>query len=436
MANVQDATQQALILAYEQTIGRNPTPAELALSQQQLGSGTPIASVRAYLANSGYGAAALARLYSDVVGRAPTLPELAANQGYLANGGSLATLRNYFAATNEAAGKLRSLYATELNRAVTPAELAADERLVAGGSSLAAIRGYLSTSAEAVQDLTAQFKTALGTAPALSDLQSAERALAGGASQPAAVAGAPGTAAFIDAEYRLLLGVAPSTAPVSAIEQGIAAHLTKPYPGYEVSATTLAAQATTAAAAATPQFTDGINAAYQAAAGRQASPVELAAAKSELGANPFNAYSPQKTVTLATLKAQIAELSGGAPPQVGSAGTSVEIRPQTVLGTPGFISGLPNNIVLISASQDVYTLAAFQGSGSASINTFDTGRDTLQIPKQQAADFNALTLSESTVPIGPGDTEFITHISLPSRSTIDLPFVTQSSLTPANFQFV
>ena len=283
MASAQAANEQALVLTYEQTIGRDPTAAELALNQQQLGSGTLIASIRAYLANSGYGAAALARLYSDVAGRAIMAPELAADQKYLATGGSLTTLRDDFTTTDEAAGKLKALYTTELNRAITPVELAADERKIAGGSSLAAIRTYLSTSAEAVRSLTERFQTALGATPAPSDLQSAERALAEGTDQPAAVAGTPGTAAFIEAEYRLLLGVTPTMTQVSAIRYGVQDHLATPYPGYAASAHALAAQATTAAAAATPQFTNGINIAYQAVVGKQASPIELAAAKSELG---------------------------------------------------------------------------------------------------------------------------------------------------------
>ena len=249
------------------------------------------------------------------------------------------------------------------------------------------------------------------------------------------MAGTPGIAAFIDAEYRLLLGMAPTAAQVSAIKYGVLDHLATPYPGFATSATTLAAQATTAAAAATPQFINAINAAYQAATGSQASAAELAAAQSELGANPLNAYSPQETVTVATLKAQIAELSGGAPPQVGGAGTSVDIRPQTVLDVPGFISGLPNNIILTSASQNVYVTAAFQGPGKASIDSFDTGHDILQIPKQQAASFSVLAFSETAVPADPGDFTYTTHVALPRGMTIDLPVVTQNSLTPANFRF-
>ena len=436
MVNVQD-TQQALVLAYQQTIGRDPTVAELALNQQQVANGTSVATLRTYLANSGYADIALTQLYADVVGRSPRIDELQDHRSYLASGGSLGALRDYFSITNEAAGKLQSLYKTELNRAISPNELVVDERMIAAGSSLAAIRTYLSTSAEAIRGLAAQFQTAFGTAPGPADLASAERALAGGASLPAAVAGTPTSVPFVEAEYRLLLGVAPSAAQVSAIEQGIVGHLAKSYPGssYGNSAGTLAAQATTAAAAATPQFTNAINAAYQAVAGRQASPVGLAAAKSEFGANPFNAYSPQETVTLATLKTQVAELSGGAPPQIGGAGTSVYIRPQTVLGSPSFIFGLPNNVKLVSPSEANYVTATFQGPGRASIDVFETSRDVLQIPKQLAADFSALAFSQTTVG-GPEYPQDTTHIGLHGGAIIDLSGISQSSLTPANFQFV
>ena len=434
MATAQDV-QQALVLAYEQTIGRDPTAAELTLNQRQVANGTSVATLRAYLANSGYADIALTRLYADVVGRSPRMDELESHRSYLVSGGSLGALRDYFSITNEAAGKLQRLYTTELNRAISPNELVMDERMIAAGSSLAAIRTYLSTSAEAVRDLTAQFKTALGTAPAPSDLQSAERALAGGADQPAAVAGAPGTAAFVNAEYRLLMGVAPTTTQVSAIKYGVQDHLATPYPGYAASGYSLAAQATAATASATQQFLDNITKAYQAAVGKQLTPIILAAAQSELGANPFNGSSPQDTVTLAILDAQITELSGGAPPQVGSAGTSVDIRPQTVSDTPGFIYGLPNNIAFLTPLSQHGVSASFQGPGSASLSSFDTRGDVLQIPIQQAASFGALTLTETTVG-GPEYPQTTTHIRLHSGATIDLTGITENSLTPANFQFV
>ena len=107
-----------------------------------------------------------------------------------------------------------------------------------------------------------------------------------------------------------------------------------------------------------------------------------------------------------------------------------------MLGVPNFISGLPNNIILTSASQNVDITAAFQGPGKASIDSFDTGHDILQIPKQQAASFNTLTFSESAVPADPGDFVYTTRIGLPRGATTDLPFVTQNSLTPANLRFV
>lgn len=157
-------------VAYEQTIGRDPTATELALNQQQIANGTSVATLRAYLATTGYAAAALAKLYTDVVGRAITPGELNSGQAALGAGtATLAGLRNDLATTDEALTKLQPLYMTESNRALTPGEAAADERLIAGRSSLAAIRTYLSTSAEAVRGLTERFQTALGTAPAPSE---------------------------------------------------------------------------------------------------------------------------------------------------------------------------------------------------------------------------------------------------------------------------
>ena len=175
-------------------------------------------------------------------------------------------------------------------------------------------------------------------------------------------------------------------------------------------------------AAASPEFTNDINVAYESAIERPATAVELAAAQSDLGAGlTFN--SSQNTVTVATLRTQIAELSGGAPPQVSGPDIDIGIRPQTILGRRGFIYGLPNNVELVSA-QEMSVSAEFHGPGDALI---------LLIPKQQAASFSDLTLSQTIN--GPGDFP-ITHIGLHGGATINLQFTQGVSLSVANYQFV
>lgn len=518
------ASGQLLMLAYEQIVGRPPTTAELTLGLQQLQDGTPISALRAYLATTGYAAAAVDQVYTDVTGRAVTAPELASDEQSLADRGSLAglrsylattneaggkletlytdvvgrtittgeltgdgaaigagtatlaSLRSYFATTNEAAGKLQavytdvvgrtatptelsgieaaigastatvaglrryfatsneavnklqSLYSAELGRAITPSELTADQQVIAGGASLAAIRTYLSTSTEGVNAFDNEYKNAFGDLPGPADLLSGEQALAGGANLASAVLGTPGTVPFIDAVFQSLLGSAPSASEEAAAEQNLAIDLRGAVnlhntAGYVPSATT----AVTAAAAASPEFANAINAAFQAAIGRPANAVELAADQSELSVPP-----PGTTAfTLAMLKAQIAELSGGAPPQgVGN----VQITPQTIAGSPGFVYGLLNNDALMTSGlTGVQPILNGHGVSRSNVYGFDAATDVLQIESRQAANFAALKVTEVPVSMTGGPS---THIDLGGAATIVLVEFPEALLTAANFRFV
>ena len=469
------ADEQALTLTYDQVIGRDPTTAELTLGLQQLQDGASLSSERSYLATTGYAAVAISGIYTDVVGRAVTAPELTSDESYVAGGGSLvnlrgylaasneaasklqflyadvvgrpitpgelgsdqaalgagiatlAGLRSYFATTTEAAGKLQTLYQTELDRPITSGELTADQQLIANGSSLAAIRGYLATSAEAVRAFGKQYQNAFGSPPAPADVQSGEQALASGASVSFAVASTASSVSFINAVFTSLLGVAPSAGEVGAAEDRIATAIDVP-----TNTTYFAPQATgavTAVAAASPEFASAINAAFQAALGRPANAVELAADQSELGLPPASNDTAVATVTVATLKTQIAELSGGAPPQAAG---SVQITGETIAGSSGYIYGLLNNDALISA-QGANVGATLIGPGNATVYPFDPARDILQIETRQAASFGALSLSKSYDSVAGFP---ITTVKLGSGTSISLDVLSNAPITAANFRFV
>lgn len=540
-ASPQDvATQQALTLAYDQVIGRDPTPTELALNQQQLQGGTTLAAIRSYLATTGYAVTPLVQTYTDVAGRAVTAPELAADQGYLDNGGSLAGLRsyfattteatsklqalytnvvgravtapeltadqkyltdggslanlrsyfattteavgklqalytdvvgrsitaselssnaaaigagmatlgglrNYFATTSETVGKLQSLYTTELNRAITPGEMAADEQIIASGGSLVAIRGYLSTSQEAVGALTVELQGAFTHSPqAPADLVSSEQALAGGTSLAAAVVGTAASSTYINATYQSLLGVPPTAAEVSTIKQGVTDFLTKFYPSQYNDSTPhpnppyIDVQSSfLSVAAASPEFTNDVNAAFQAAVGRQANAVELAADQSELSAG-FNINS---------IRTQIAELSGGAPPTPATDGQTIAITPQTIAGSPNLIYGLLHNDAFISSSVTALpdrasVIGSLTNPGGGSVNPpydvgsrmFDFAGTIFQIESRQAASFGDLSFSQVT---GSGYAPTYTVITFKNDPNVTITaYAPQTSFTAANFRFV
>lgn len=201
-------------------------------------------------------------------------------------------------------------------------------------------------------------------------------------------------APFFHDGYQQLLGVAPSAAETSAIKQDLLDRLARLAPG-DVVAYDLAAKAVRTVAAAGPDFINGINAAYEAAAGRPASVVELAAARSEFGAGL--GYS-SSTVTAATLRTQIAELSGGAPPQTaGYAFDWPDIDPQTVSGRPDLICGLPNNVVLIAAQEK---RSATYSTGPATHGSLPSIPQPTSCKSQSSKQRTSVSLRSATPTIG------------------------------------
>ncbi len=508
-----NTSDQALILAYNQTIGRDPTAAELALGQQQLQAGTAISTIRAYLATTGDAYVSISAIYDDVVGRSLTYPEAVADEAYLAGGGNLANLRtylstsnealdklytdvverdpttgelssevaaintgtitfdglrSYFATTTEAASKLQTLYQTELGRTVTLGELTGDEQLIANGASLAAIRGYLSTSVEAANAFDRQYQAMFGGPPDAADLTTGKQLLAGGdnlqfaaaeatyttafkgyfqleygflpalpdllagaenaasgVSQAQAVANTPTSDNLIYNTFSTLLDVRPSLRPdlgaaIQAIADDVTASVTMP--GQHMPNPVAVV---TAVVAASPEFSTDVNAAIYAALGRPANAIETAADRTELGLGaPSVDQEGAPAITIDTLRAQIAELSGGVSPFLG--GMMLGITPQTIAGNPGIIYGLYNNDALISSQPET----VFSGG----ISGFNPQTDVLQIKSRQAPNFGSLTITEE--PNGSSQNSY-TQITLPDGQFVTTLYrISATSLTPANFRFV
>ncbi len=437
----------ALQALYMDVAGRAATQTELASAQAAIAAGsTSIGGLRAYFATTAEAAGKLSALYQNELERAITPAELAADEKAIAGGSSLAAIRGYLSTSNEALGKLSALYQNELARAITPGELAADEKAIAGGSSVADIRGYLSTTAEAISSITHRLYFSApdsagppgtpagppGTASLADDVASAERSLAGGASLAAAVASVPGVVEAITAVYQALLGVAPDTVDLSAVQQLIIGNLNQPN-DYSYGRNLDISNTTLAVARESPAFTASLSQAYQAAVGRAPTPVELASDKSELG----------PTFPAQAIRIQVGELAGGSPPS--SFGDYGNITAETIAGTASFAYGLLHNDVLISANSHLSVainsqpsiefglkspgIATAYNSGSGA---FNPASDIIQIQRQQAAGFGALTLTPFGVVAG--STPF-TEISFGAGLRINV-FSDGVPLTAANFRFI
>lgn len=472
LASSQEAAN-AVSALYQPVVGRAITQPELASDEAQLANGTAtLATLRTALAFSAESATRIQATYTGVLDRAADADELRLSQTALANGTRNFDAQRYDLATgSEALGKLATLYQVELGRPITLAEIGAGQEFLGYAATLSNIRTYLATSTEAAVAFLNAYQTLYGTAatptalaggeqslaagatlqaataanhsavlsttstadavallrlfqtifsvPATStDLAASEAALAGGATLQASAVTNPPATAIVAADYQTLLGTAPSTSELAATQQAFGA---TPANGDHYAELNILQQAVTAAAAASPEFTSAINAAYQSAIGRPASAVEQAAARSELSLPQAAFYydsAPPSPVTLAKLTAQIAALGTGA----ATSGYG-PITPQTIAGTPNYVIGLFNNDAIISPSS------------TASTSNFNPITDILQIESRQVASFAALNLTQVNVNPQIGFTEY-TKANLGSGGTLYLDNVQQSSLTPANFRFV
>ncbi len=446
-------TPEAIQATFQQVVGQAPDAASLATAQAQLASGVPLASIRSYLASTQQAANAISYIFLSVLGRAPAASDYPGLQQALAGGATLAGLRSYFATTAEAGNAVTAVFNQVLGRAPLPGDVAGAERSLAGGASLAGIRSYLSTTQEAANAITAVFNADLGRAPFAAELPGLEQALANGASIAnfrSYFAGTTEAANAIIAVFQATVGRLPSAADIASIQGNFAA-------GWSVSGlrSVLAASAEEATTvtrayqndlgrAATPadiaaseryiagggtlqalqsslvgstEFANDVGAATQAALGRPANAVEIAADRSQV----LSSYS-----TAATIRAQVAELSGGEPPPGN--GAAIAISPQTIAGSgPNLVYGLLNNDAVISAHPLAVSDEAFGGLSSPSITGFNPATDLIQVQSRQEASFAALGIT----PINGGASVYVGN-----GAFIDLNGVAPASLTAANFRFV
>ena len=225
-AGVQDPAAQAITQAYDQVIGRDPAAAELALGEQQLQAGFPIANLRVYLAATGYAAAAVSAIYTGALGRPVTAPELASDERDLAAGGSLAGLLGYLATTTEASSALDAVYAAVVGRQFTPAELAAGQAQLAASVPLASIRATLAAGAEAASKIQAVYADVAGRTPTSAELAGVEAAIGSSGASLSILrsyfAGTAEAASKLQVLYTTELGRAVTPGELAGDEQAIA----------------------------------------------------------------------------------------------------------------------------------------------------------------------------------------------------------------------
>ena len=346
------------------------------------------------------------------------------------NGTIIAQIRGYLSTSTEAATALLKQYQRTFSAPATLADLAGGEQALAAGASLqAAVAANHSATASststdnAVQLLTL-FQTVFKGPESLTDLATSEQALANGASLPtAAVSNSYGLPLIADA-YRHLLGIAPSAGEVAAVAETFAQTVGTLHPTEDADGLQEALNKT---AAASPEFANAINASFQAAIGRPANAVELAAYRSELDSGAQSSfdrpYNVQPAPTLPALQKEVAELSAGSSATYSQLFGVAAITPQTIAGSPGYVYGLFGNDALISPSASARV-------GIGYVGDFNPQTDVLQIESSQAASFGALDLKQ-TNPGQNGSQILFTTVQLAGGAAIELANVQKSDLTLA-----
>jgi hypothetical protein len=295
-----------------------------------------------------------------------------------------------------------------LGRAASSADISGWQGFFAAGSSLTLLRHQLAFSGEALNAIEAVYTNILGRSASYADISGWQGFFAAGSSLSAlqtAAATSAESSNDINAFAQTALGHTLDAATLSSYQQ------------LEANGASLAMVKLDIASS--PASIADINAAF-ALEPSVAPPnaVEIAGDESELLIG----------VTLATLQAQIAELSGGTPPRQANLALDPTISPVT-LGTasPSFVYGLLNNDTL-QAAQPETVLAFYSGiSGGAIITGFNPATDVIQLRSQQAANFAAV---ENDV-FG-GGADFLLH----GGANIILENIAPASLTAANFRFV
>ena len=434
----------AISAAFQAAFGRPATAAEITSYGAMLSFGTPgpgpdapafSAAVTLPDLRRQIGSLGLQALYQAELGRAITAPELDAGLASLGQGTTAAQIRAYLATSTEAATALLRQYQATFGAPATTAALAGSEQALAAGANLqAAVAANHSatpsgTSTDNAVQLLTLFQAVFKGPESVADLAASEQALAGGASVATAAVSNPYGLPLIADAYQRLLGSAPTAGDVAAVAQAFTQTVGTRYPTQDADGLQ---EALNVAAAASSTFTNAINASFQAAIGRPANAVELAAYRSELDSGAESSfdrpYNVQPAPTLPALEQQIAQLSAGPSATYGTLSAVAAITPQTIAGVPGFVYGLFDNDALISPSASANVSTGFVGN-------FDPRTDILQVERSQAASFGALNLVQ-TNPGQNGSQILFTTVQLAGGASIELVNVQRSDLSPANFRFV
>ncbi len=396
----------AIGAAYRNDLGRAATPGDISASQQYVSSGGTLRALNASLVGSAEFANAISAAYRNDLGRAASPGDIAATEQYVIAGGTLPALNASLVASAEFANAVSAAYQNDLGRAASAGDIAATRQYVAAGGTLPALNANLTGGAEFVNAVNAAYQNDLGRAASAGDTGATRQYVAAGGTLPALNASLIGGAEFANAvstAYQNNLGRAASSADIAASRQYVAG-------GGSL-------QALQSSLVGSAEFASGVNTATETAIGRPANAVEIAADQSQVLSS---------TSTAATIRAQVAELSGGAPPP--SNGAIIGISPQTIAGSsPNLVYGLLNNDAVISARPLTVLDEAGSGLSLPTITGFNPVTDVIQVQSHQEANFAALSVSSitggATVYVGNG-------------AFIDLNGVAPSSLTASNFRFV
>ena len=351
------------------------------------------------------GSAESEALYQQVLGRAGDPGGVAYYTSALGDGATPAQVARSLATGAEAQTDLNDLYESVLGRPADSEGLASYTDALATGTSLDGVRSDLAHSAEAQSDLAGMYQRELGRSPDAQGLSSFTQALASGASLTSVADDlANSTEAHGD-----IANLYASTLGRAADPDGLSYFTTMLANGGSLTGVM-------DDLANSGEAISNIDDAYVASTGALPNPVALAAYQSEL----LSGFS------LATVRTQIGELSGGAPPT--NIHAEIAITPETIGGaSPNLIYGLAANDALI-ASGPRQVQQSYGGDGEmTTIQGFNAATDIIQLPAQQGGSFANLSLTngESGVVISAGH----------GSGEILLTNIQAGALHAANFRF-
>jgi hypothetical protein len=396
---------------YAATLGRWVEQASLVGLVNYLAAGGTQAAIRVNAADSVESETDIGKIYAAALGRWVDQASLVGIINNIAAGETQAAERAAVGHSAEAAAAINSLYTSILGRAGTTVDITGWQGFLAAGSSLSILRSQLASSGEAANDINAIYTGILGRSGSTADITGWQGFFAAGSSLAAlrsAAATGGESASDINAFAQTALGHTVDAATLSTYQQT------------EVNGGSLAGVKLAIATGA--EVSADINAAF--ALEPSVTPpnaVEIAGDQSELLAG----------VTLTTLQAQIAELSGGAAPRQLNLQLGATISPVTVgTASPSFVYGLLHNDALLAPQPESVLISYAGAGGQASLFSFNPSTDVIQLHSQQAANFAAV----ETEIVGNGPSTIINLHG--SGGDIYLANIAPTSLTANNFRFV